>query len=186
MLHEEALERASSPLSTGDVVFNRLVSVEDEELVKVLVEYVEDGEERTERLWAKPVGPDLFEIRNTPWFVYGLNWGDVVHCASLSDTEVPRVLTVAGRSGHKTLRVIFNPERVSDERQASILTRLNDMDAFYERFNERCVALDVEPTADYEAVFSYLAQLADAAELIFEEAWRRNDDPNLPPEESRG
>jgi Domain of unknown function (DUF4265) len=160
-------------------VFNRRVSAGEDtqaELVKVVVEYLEGGEPKTEGLWAKPVAIDLFEIRNTPWFVYGINWGDVARCASLGESEVPRVLDVVETSGHRTLRLIFNREKVDEERQAAILARLNDMEAFYERFNDRFIALDVEPSADYEAVISFLTRLTDDDELIFEEAWRANDD----------
>ena len=146
-------------------------------LVKVIVEYLDDGVEKSERLWAKPVGDGLYEIRSTPWFVFGINWGDTVRCAELAADEVPRVLSVDCTSGHRTLRVIFSPvSRREDGRQEQILARLNAMSAYYERYNDRMVAVDVEPPADYDAVFDFLARCTDEQRLIFEEAWEPNVD----------
>jgi hypothetical protein len=52
-------------------------------LAKVLVELREDAGTGGEQLWARPLGDDLYEIRNVPWYAYKLNWGDVVRCSSM-------------------------------------------------------------------------------------------------------
>jgi hypothetical protein len=151
------------------------VTTSDEDgtpLVKVLVEYVDAGIEKTERFWAKPLGGDLYEVRNTPWYLYGLNWGDTVRCAELSTDEVPRVIDVVSRSGHKTLRVIFNHDRLTPERQDELLATLSEMHAHHERANPDLLAIDVEPQADYQAVFDFLARCTDEGLLVFEEAWQ--------------
>jgi hypothetical protein len=153
-----------------------------EDFVKVLVEYLDGESENTERLWAKPLGAGRYEIRSTPWFVYGINWGDVVLCAELATDEVPRVLEVIDESGHKTVRVIFNAERTTPDAQQRILATLNDMHAFYERYNDRLVAVDVEPEADYAAVFEFLARCHSDDLLIFEEAWQSNEDGTFGPD----
>ena len=145
-----------------------------EDLVKVLVEYLDGESENTERLWAKQLGADRYEIRNTPFFLYGINWGDVVRCAELAADEVPRVLEVIHKSGHKTLRLFFNPKATTADAQR-ILATLNDMQASHERYNDRLVALDVEPQADYVAVFEFLADCHADDVLIFEEAWQPNE-----------
>lgn len=150
-------------------------------LVKVLVEYLDQGSENSERLWAEPLADDLYEIRNTPWYLYKLNWGDIVRCAEVSADEVPRVVEVVERSGHRTLRILFNEKRVSPEEQEAILAGLNDLEASYERHSDTFVSVDVEPEADYEAIFALLARHTEAESLVFEEAWRDDDHPGFGP-----
>jgi hypothetical protein len=51
-------------------------------LVKVRAEYIYAGESSGERYWAKPLGDDLYELRNVPWYAYRLNLADVVRAVS--------------------------------------------------------------------------------------------------------
>ena len=54
----------------------------------------------TETMWAQPVGNDLFQLRNVPFYAYGLSYDDVVEvsktvtaslCETSSDTMgIPR------------------------------------------------------------------------------------------------
>jgi len=141
-------------------------------LVKVLVELPEEAGTSGERLWARPLGDDLYEIRNVPWYAYKLNWGDVVRCEGLSPADLPIVQEVIERSGHRTLRVFFNDRDVSTVQQQVILDELSDLQAFHERHGPNLLALDVEPQADYDVLFAYLAAKTDSQTLMFEEAWR--------------
>lgn len=141
-------------------------------LEKVLVEYLDGDAPRTERLWAKPVGGGLYEIRNSPWFAYRINWGDIVRAVEVARDEVPRVIEVVERSGHRTLRVLFQGELQDDPRgQDAIIEAINRYNTTVERFNRLLVALDAEPEADYEALFAYLAERTTDGSLIFEQAW---------------
>ena len=53
-----------------------------EELEKILIELPLDhwSGNGGERVWAKRLGNERYEIRNTPWYAYDTNWGDVVVC----------------------------------------------------------------------------------------------------------
>jgi hypothetical protein len=42
-----------------------------------------------ESLWAKSLGDDLYEIRNTPWHTCSLGWGDIVRAVAEDDTKKP-------------------------------------------------------------------------------------------------
>jgi hypothetical protein len=57
-----------------------------EELEKILIELPSDhwSELGGGRVWAKPLGDDQYEIRNTPWYAYDINWGDIVVCEGMS------------------------------------------------------------------------------------------------------
>jgi len=56
---------------------------QNEGLQKILVDLPNHWATGGESLWAMPLGNDEFEIRNTPFYAYGLNWGDVVLAISL-------------------------------------------------------------------------------------------------------
>lgn len=141
--------------------------VTEERLVKVWVELPDDEVVGGESLWANAVGPERYEIRNVPFHAYDLHFNDVVHARADKPDEKPRVLKVVSRSGHKTLRVIF-PDAVSEPEQVELLGQLRDLGATYERANARLVAIDVEPTGDYQAVCEKLWALEQAGKLDYE------------------
>jgi hypothetical protein len=70
-----------------------------------------------ERVSAKRLGDGIYEIRNTPWYAYDLNWGDVVRCEGMSTADLPIVADVVGHGGHRTIRVFFE-EAEDEERRA--------------------------------------------------------------------
>src|SRR5262245_23662456 len=115
----------------------------DERLVKVLVE-LRDATFETESLWAKPLGGDLYEIRNSPWFAFDLHFYDIVRAVPDQPDEKPRIIEVVRRSGHKTLRVLFAPE-VKQAERLSMLRSLHKWRGFYENCDDHLYAVDVEP-----------------------------------------
>lgn len=44
-----------------------------EELTKVHVDLPHNAEAGGEAMWAKPLGDDLYELRNNPFYAHGLN-----------------------------------------------------------------------------------------------------------------
>src|SRR5262245_56293650 len=86
----------------------------DEELVKVFVE-LRDSPFETESFWAKPLGGDLYELRNSPWYAYDLHFYDVVRAIPDQPDERPRITGVVRAGGHKTLRVLFAAELAEAE-----------------------------------------------------------------------
>ena len=71
-----------------------------------------------ERVWASPLGNDLYEVRNTPWHTCDVNWGDVVRAVAANKNEWPKFVEVIRRGGHRTL--LFSstkpPTRLSERR----------------------------------------------------------------------
>ena len=60
------------------------------ELAKVVIELPEPDMGVTgERVWAVPLGSDLYEIRNSPWHSRQVNWGDIVKARAQSDVCTP-------------------------------------------------------------------------------------------------
>jgi hypothetical protein len=137
-----------------------------EELVKIRIELPDDEKYGGESFWAKPLGNDLYELRNTPFLAFDLHFRDIVRAVTETPDQLPLIREVVERSGHKTLRIIFQ-KATSDEKQ-QILSRLNAMHAFYEKANNRLYAIDVEPQGDYQAVCDYLWSLEQQGVLAYE------------------
>jgi hypothetical protein len=138
----------------------------DEGLVKVYVD-LRDGPFETESFWAKPLGDDLYELRNSPWFAFDLHFYDVVRALPDKPDEKPRIIEVVRRSGHKTLRVLFPPDVKKDER-LEMLRSLHQGRGFHENCNGRLYAVDVEPDGDYGAVCDQLWAWEQAGRLVYE------------------
>ncbi len=123
-----------------------------------------------ERLWAKPVAEDLYEIRNTPWYANDLNWGDVVRCEGVSEAGLPIVVEVVGAEGHQTLRLFFTAQASPEERER-ILERLNELGPTCENADGRLYALDLDPSVAVEPVLDFLAVEAERGTLDWETGW---------------
>ncbi len=130
------------------------MSPADEGLVKVFVD-LHDAPYSTESFWAKPLGDDLYELRNSPWYAFDLHFYDVVRAVPDQAGEKPRIAEVVRRSGHKTLRVLFSPD-VSEATRVEKLRSLHQWRAFHENCDGRLYAVDVEPDGDYGAVCDQL------------------------------
>src|SRR5262249_51228047 len=126
----------------------------DEGLVKVFIE-LNDAPFETEFFWAKPLGGDEYQLRNSPWFAFDLHFYDVVRAVPDQPGEKPRIVGVVRRSGHKTLRVLFPPE-VTEQERLDMLNSLHRWRAFHEHCNGTLYAVDVEPDGDYGAVCDQL------------------------------
>ena len=144
----------------------------DEGLEKVVVELGPDhwSGKRSERMWAKPCGDGRYEIRNTPWYAYDLNWGDIVRCEGVSEAGLPVVVEIVRPSGHQTVRLIFEPETHGSDRER-VLSRLNELNAWYENADGRMYSVDIEPEASAEAVLDLLAREAEQRTLSWETGW---------------
>jgi len=88
---------------------------ENDSLTKVHIDLPNHWATDGESLWALPLGNDLYEIRNSPFYAYGLNWGDVVRATTDNLTLKLEVRSVVTPSGNKTLRVFFDGALNQDE-----------------------------------------------------------------------
>lgn len=76
---------------------------EAEELVKVHVDLSAGGETGGEAMWAKPLGGDLYELRNSPFYAYEYNFLDIVRAVPPGPDQKPSIEAVIERSGHRTI-----------------------------------------------------------------------------------
>jgi hypothetical protein len=146
----------------------------EEQLVKIHLELPNHKGSGGESFWAKPLGENLYELRNSPWFAYNLHFMDVVLAIADSPDKKPGIIKVVQRSGHKTLRVWFLPEFPADQRM-NLLASLNQWKAYYENADGQLFAVDVEPDGDYQAVCNQLSAWEQEKKLVYETGTTGNE-----------
>jgi len=139
----------------------------DDDLTKIVVDLPNHWATGGESMWAHPLGEDLFEVRNVPFYAYGLNFLDIVRAVEPSPDNKPVILELVKSSGHQTLRVSFNDTIIESERP-ELLRRLNAHRAYFEGANPGYFAIDVEPAGDYAAVRAQLDEWEAAGLLEYE------------------
>jgi len=122
-----------------------------------------------ESLWAAQVGPNLYELRNSPWHVRTVNWLDVVEAVSEAENQLPEFVKVHKRSGHRTIHVYFLDDGQS--RSDEILQRCNELGCTWEGMDDRMFALDFPPEFDVDPAIEYLELLQESSVAN----WRMNE-----------
>jgi len=134
------------------------------DMVKVILDVSDDTFGISgERVWAVPLGGDLYEIRNTPWHTCDVSWGDVVRAVAPhdDDDEWPRFVEVVERHGHRTLHLYFYKE-TDEGYRSEVLGRLKDWKANFENGDGKLYAVDIQPDGDLEGLCGYLDGLDTA------------------------
>lgn len=125
--------------------------VDEEKFTKVRVDLPNHWGAGGESMWARRIGDDLYELRNVPFFAYGLNFLDVVRATVDAPDLKPEIRAVVRKSGHRTLRVMFS-DSLPEGRAVELLDSLSPLKVSWEGANSRHFALDLEPDADEGAV----------------------------------
>ncbi|WP_407540005.1 DUF4265 domain-containing protein [Deinococcus radiomollis] len=128
---------------------------ETESLVKIHVELPNHWATGGESMWALPLGENRYQIRNTPFYAYNLNFLDIVIAASGNEDLKPEILSVVERSGHQTIRVFFSAE-IPQSNRIRLLESLNTLHTFFEQLSDSFFTLDIQPECDYLGVRSIL------------------------------
>jgi len=141
---------------------------DEKNLTKVRVELPNHWATGGESIWAANLGNGLYELRNTPFYAYDLNWGDVVQASADDPNVKPELVSVVKRSGHRTLRCFFK-KHVSQEEALEYLDRnLKPLHVSYEGLNGFYFALNLAPEAREDDVRDVLEQMQDAQLIEYE------------------
>jgi uncharacterized protein DUF4265 len=119
--------------------------------VKVLLQ----EDEYVETLWADRVGPNLYRLDNSPFWAYGVSWKDVVEAHPDPDGML-RMTRVAEKSGHRTVRLMFDEGTEESADAQAILSGVNALGATYEGMNPRYLAIDIPPGVELMAIARFL------------------------------
>ncbi|WP_170136348.1 DUF4265 domain-containing protein [Nannocystis exedens] len=120
-------------------------------MVKVLF-YPDD--QSSESLWAEDLGSGRYKLRNSPWFMYGVSFEDVVRARPVVD-GVLEFVEVLEPSGSSTFRILLreNIEPTMFERYWKPLQALG---CTWEQAKKRLYAVDAPRGADLEQVADLL------------------------------
>lgn len=129
-----------------------------EELAKILVRHVADGEEHIETPWAKRVGPNLYELDNLLWYAYGISCGDVLEAIPQEEGGFPEVLRVVRKSGHRTIRLMLDLPVPEGQTSTPLLDLLVSLGCSYEGMYGRLISIDVPPNVDLTNVCESVSQ----------------------------
>lgn len=155
---------------------------DEPELVKIHVTLdPEQGGPAGESLWALPLEDGTFEVRNIPYFTYGIHVHDVVRCELEDRTATDphsgealeyserEVVEVVRPGGWNTLRIIF--QRGADhDAMRKVVDVLVEMGGHPDLAFPGFLSLGVPPDAELEGFLEYLDDLAEAEMLQFETA----------------
>ena len=122
-------------------------------------------------MWAEPLGNNVYQIENVPFFSYGLNFKDTVEAFPDSDgiLEISRVID---RSGNKTIRAIFR-DHIAKGQQEEYIENIMKLDCSLERWNEFMLAINIRSTGNFREVFDHLDLLSENSVLDFETCHER-------------
>ena len=122
-----------------------------------------------ERVWALPVGDNLYRVANVPWFVYGVAEKDLVRAEKGEKEKWPHVVEIVEWAGNYVIRLIPLGETTEQE----ILDAFRDIDVEGEAMGGdpmHMVALNVPSDADLTAVKAVLNLGKGEGRWEFEEA----------------
>jgi hypothetical protein len=124
---------------------------------KILFRVAEsDGSASTETLWAYDLGDDRYKLDNSPFYAYGVSWGDTV-LAPHDDAEGHATFqSVLVKSGYRTVRVIFDPPVRRGNESNATLKGLVKLGCEYERANAHYIVLSIPPSVDLARIADYL------------------------------
>lgn len=121
--------------------------------VKVLLR----ADEYVETLWAERVGPDRYRLDNSPFWAYGLSWRDVVEAHPDENGQLA-FTRVVEKSGHRTVRVIFEPGIDQNAEGQAIIDELVRLGCTYEGMHPGYLAIDIPPGVELAKEAGYLTE----------------------------
>ncbi len=126
---------------------------------KVLFRVAEaDGSANVETLWAFELGDQRYKLDNSPFYAYGVSWGDTV-LAPLDEVEgLPTFHSVVSKCGNRTVRIMFDPPVVTGNESDTVLQGLVGLGCDFEGANPRYIVLNIPPAVDLQVVVGYLIE----------------------------
>lgn len=141
-----------------------------ESLVKVTFKLPEGSPWDVESLWAEKVAEGRYRLDNSPFYVYGYSYNDIILAIEENGT-----LVVQGpclRGGHSTYRVFLAEGLTVDSPEyETYWRRLKHLGCTYEGVNRRLLAIDVPPAVDIFTAYRILDEGEGAGVWEFEEGY---------------
>lgn len=132
----------------------------DENLVKVVLcqEYDDDDDVDIETPWALPLGNNQYQLKNFPFFYYGISYDDIFEALPRYDDDPRPYLTkVVAKSGHKTVRIAFEASIKDSEESRDILNKLSEMGCGREGNGATFFVVNIQPHCNFSAICEFLS-----------------------------
>lgn len=142
-------------------------------MVKILFQPNDDYYTSTESLWAEDLGDHQYRLRNSPWYIYGISFEDVVR-ALPGEGGVLEFVEVVQRSGSSTFRVLLR-EGISDDQFARQWKPLDALGCTLERAKEGFYAIDAPPGIDLNKVAERLSSGKEHGVWDWETGYRHEE-----------
>ena len=127
-----------------------------------------ESDYETESVWAERLSENRFRILNSPFFVFGVSYEDVIEAEP--EGEIFRFVRVLQRSGRSTYRVILQGGRtVQGVDFADRWRPFHDRGCTYESANDKYIAVDMPPDTDVPFLYRLLQDGEDKGVWVFEE-----------------
>ena len=117
-----------------------------------------DGSVNVETPWATKVGDDLYRLENSPFYAYSVSWLDVVRAPFSEEEQRPTFVETVEKSGHRTVRIVFDPPVADGNESDRILKELVRHGCSYEGANPSYICVDIPPDTEFDAVRDYLVR----------------------------
>lgn len=126
---------------------------------KVLFSITEDdGTASVETLWAHDLGKNRYKLDNSPFYAYGVSWGDTVLAPRAGAEGQPTFKSVIEKSGYRTVRVMFDPPVRRGNPSDVILKGLTKLGCEHERANGQYYVIKIAPSVDLAKVVEHLVE----------------------------
>ena len=120
-------------------------------------EYDDSDELDIETPWADYLGNNQYQLKNFPFFFYGISYDDIFEAKVTEENdERPYFTRIIKKSGHKTIRVIFEESAKESEESRRILERLKDMECGYEGNGATFFVINIQPHCNFWEVCNFL------------------------------
>ena len=126
---------------------------------KVLFRVTEDdGSAQVETLWATALGNDEYKLDNSPFYAYSVSWQDTVYAPFNATEGLATFAHVVRKSGHRTIRVIFDPPVQDGNESDRVLQGLVSLGCTYEGANRGYMSIDLPPQVELDKARQHLIE----------------------------
>ena len=130
-----------------------------DESMKIVIRVQDaDGSVNVETPWATKVGDDLYRLENSPFYAYSVSWLDIVRAPYSEEEQRPTFVETAEKSGHRTVRIIFDPPVEDGNDSDRCLKEIVALGCSYEGANPSYICVDIPPETDFDTVRDYLVR----------------------------
>ena len=106
---------------------------------------------------ARASRPHRYRLDNSPFYAYGLSWLDVVEAHPDEQGQLA-FARIVEKSGHRTVRIIFDPGIDEDPEGQAVVDELVRLGCSYEGAHAGYIAVDLPPAVDLMRVARHLTE----------------------------